>query len=94
MRYLEIKMHNSVLCTKINEAIKETGVQLTRGLTLLTYRQTCELARIATDGEHEFPAHVEYFLEDVAEMWEHWNDSEPISIEYGYGHYHYMKFID
>lgn len=94
MRKLEMKVTNRVFCKELNEAIEETGVQIVRGVNLLTYRQTCELARIATDGEHEFPAYVEHFLEDVAEMWEHWNDVEPIEIDYGGGHYHYLKFVD
>lgn len=95
MRMLEIRIRNRVFCKEFNEAIEETGVQIMRGSSLLTYRQTCELARIATDGEHEFPAHVKHFLEDVAEMWDHWNDVEPIEIDYGGGsHYHYLKFVD
>lgn len=94
MRMLEIRIRNHACCNKLNAAIAETGVQITRGSSLLTYRQTCELARIATDGEHEFPAYVKNVIEDVAEMWEHWNDVEPFEIEYGSSHYHYLKFVD
>lgn len=94
MRMLEIKISNRVICKLLNDSVKETGVLFQRGVNLLTYRQTSELARIATDGLHEFDQIVDNFLEDVAEMWEHWDDTEPPEIEYGSSQYHYMKFID
>lgn len=94
MKKLEIKISNRVLCKALSDSVKETGVLFQRGVNHLTYRQTCELARIATDGLHEFDPFVDHFLEDLVEMWEHWDDTEPTEIEYGSGQYHYMKFID
>lgn len=83
--------------------IENVGLKLVRALNgetgdhfvwarsnLVSYRTACELAKIATNAGDELSYSVWSFLDNVAEMWEHWGE-EGFEIE-TIGQYGGVKF--
>lgn len=94
MKLLVVHVYDRIFRDVLNRQIKETGIQISACDSFLTYRQVCTLCKFATDGEHNIEYHdVHDFLDDVVTMWEHWNDSEPYSINTYPSNRPYMNFI-